>query len=393
MDTTLAPIMFEKFKLESFSDEELRKAFKAIDTNNTERLEISEVKSLFENCAVRDGRHVDQMTNAVMQSLASADGSSTAAAAPRSISFDEFQRSVKRLASQRDGRIWPIAATMCVAGTSVGMVIPVMPLLVLQLGLTQAQYGYVVGCFGLSKLLANVPSSVLVSNPSIGRRGALTSGLLVVGGANVLISLASGFEELALARLLAGGGVSLLLAGATMAVADISTPLNRSSMMAPMNIAFSSGTVMGPAIGGMLSGTIGIAPTFLACGGAFAINAVGTRLLTAETMRPPPPAATATACDEGRGATGRADLHRAMRPARLPTRRPVTPARRLPQTQRRPARLPTQGLPSRRRPAWAALARRWRRRYAGGGPCGGTTSCAACSSLMAATGSALPAAT
>ena len=311
VDTTLAPIIFEKFKLQSFSDEELRKAFKAIDTNNTERLEISDVKSLFENCAVRDGRHVDQMTNAVMQSLASADGSSTAAAAPRSISFDEFQRSVKRLASQRDGRIWPIATTMCVAGTSVGMVIPVMPLLVLELGLTQAQYGYVVGCFGLSKLLANVPSSVLVSNPSIGRRGALTSGLLVVGGANVLISLASGFEELALARLLAGGGVSLLLAGATMAVADISTPLNRSSMMAPMNIAFSSGTVMGPAIGGMLSGTIGIAPTFLACGGAFAINAVGTRLLTAETMRPPPPAATATACDEGSGATGRADLHRA----------------------------------------------------------------------------------
>lgn len=245
VDTSWAPILFEKLKLSSYSDAELRRAFEQIDKNKSDRLEVSEVRNLL------DEKKIDAMTSAVFQSLAAggAAKSSSSAVGPSApgITFEDFQQSVKRLASQRDARIWPIAATMLVAGTSVGMVLPVMPVLVTELGISEAQYGYVVGCFGLSKLLSNVPSAVLVSNPAIGRRGAMTAGLLVVAGANVVVSLATGFEQLALARLLSGGGVSLLLAGATNAVADISTPLNRSSMMAPMNIAFSSGTVMGPA--------------------------------------------------------------------------------------------------------------------------------------------------
>lgn len=47
-------------------------------------------------------------------------------------------------------------------------------------------------------------------------------------------------------------------------------------------------------VGGALSGTIGIGPTFLACGGAFALNAAGTRFLTSETMRAPPAATAAS---------------------------------------------------------------------------------------------------
>ena len=229
-DTTLAPILFEKLKLTTFSDDELRRAFKQLDTNRTDRLESHEVRQLFESLAWREER-VEAATARVMQSLRADDGRAAARARDTSISYDDFQASVRRLASQRDGRIWPIAAMMLAAGTSVGMVLPVMPLLVHELGLDSAQYGYVVGCFGVSKLLCNVPSSVLVTWPQVGRRGAITIGLAVVGASNVAIGLAYGFEQLAAARLLAGGGVSLLLAGATMAVADISTPLNRSSMM------------------------------------------------------------------------------------------------------------------------------------------------------------------
>ena len=41
----------------------------------------------------------------------------------------------------RDPRIWPLSATMMLSGTAVGVVLPVMPLLVGQLGLSEAQFG------------------------------------------------------------------------------------------------------------------------------------------------------------------------------------------------------------------------------------------------------------
>ena len=72
-----------------------------------------------------------------------------------------------------------------------------------------------------------------------------------------------------------------------------------------MNTAFSAGTVMGPAIGGALSGAIGVGPTFLACGGAFAANALGTRFLMSETLRPPLPASAPASVDTA-AATGAA---------------------------------------------------------------------------------------
>jgi len=69
-----------------------------------------------------------------------------------------------------------------------------------------------------------------------------------------------------------------------MAVADISTPLNRARMMAPMTTAFSAGTVLGPAVGGVLCSALGVAPTFGVVGALFGANALATRLLTSETM-------------------------------------------------------------------------------------------------------------
>ena len=52
-------------------------------------------------------------------------------------------------------------------------------MLVHELGLTQAQYGYVVSAFGLSKLLGNLPAATLVDR--YGRRAMMCVGLAVTG--------------------------------------------------------------------------------------------------------------------------------------------------------------------------------------------------------------------
>jgi len=250
-------------------------AFQRTDTNGSGRLDRDEIRTMLLREKV--GRVCDSQITAQAELM-----TNHLAGPSGSVSYNEFRQKVTALAERRDPRIWPITGTMLVAGTAVGVVLPVMPMLVHDLGLSQAEYGYVVSAFGLSKLVGNVPAAAAVDR--VGRRAMLAAGLGVVGFGMAGIGLAHSLEHLVMARLLSGLGVSALLAGATMSVADISTPLNRARMMAPMMTAFSAGTVLGPALGGVLAGNLGIPATFGCVGVLFGVNAIATRLLTHETM-------------------------------------------------------------------------------------------------------------
>ena len=171
---------------------------------------------------------------------------------------------------------------MLVTGTAVGVILPCMPMLVHQLGISQAEFGTVISGFGLAKLIANVPASMLVDK--YGRRSMMVGGLGVVSLSFVGVGLCTTFEELVLARFLAGFGVSSLIAGATMAVTDMSTPLNRARMMAPVMTAFSAGSVVGPGVGGLLADSVGVSTTFFCVGGIFLMNMAWTRFFTQETL-------------------------------------------------------------------------------------------------------------
>ena len=277
LDTSFAARLFCKLELSSFSEAELRSAFERTDTGGTGQLSREEIRAMLLH--EEQGRVCPRM----LDSQVEATTAHLLSAAPSGLlPFGEFKDKITALAERRDPRIWPIAASMLLSGTAVGVVLPVMPMLVHHLSLSQAEYGYVVAAFGLAKLVGNVPAATLVDRH--GRRALLASGLAVVGCGMVGVGLAGSLEQLVAARLVSGLGVSFLLSGATMAVADISTPLNRARMMAPMTTAFSAGTVLGPAVGGVLCSALGVAPTFGVVGALFGANALATRLLTSETM-------------------------------------------------------------------------------------------------------------
>lgn len=60
-----------------------------------------------------------------------------------SLSAAAWSSALTALAERRDPRIWPLAASMLVAGTAIGIVLPLMPMIVNQIGLSSAQYGQV----------------------------------------------------------------------------------------------------------------------------------------------------------------------------------------------------------------------------------------------------------
>lgn len=182
-------------------------------------------------------------------------------------------------------RVMPIAASMLLVGSSVGIVAPVMPFVVENLGLTPGQYGLVVSAFALAKMAGNVPSAILVERH--GRKPYLVYSLSVVALGVGGIGLATQFEHLYVCRLLTGFGVAALSTAATMTMSDISTPRNRASTMAPIMSAFAAGTALGPAFGGVLADTVGISPTFYIVGVSYlGLTAVNHFLLTETKTHP-----------------------------------------------------------------------------------------------------------
>jgi len=74
------------------------------------------------------------------------------------------------------------------------------------------------------------------------------------------------------------------MAGATLAVADVSTESNRAQMMGPVITAFSAGAAIGPVIGSGLIDSVGFQNCSLIISAMLLGNALVTRSLTSETM-------------------------------------------------------------------------------------------------------------
>lgn len=198
----------------------------------------------------------------------------------------EFQQKITSLATELDmSRSIPISTSMLLVGSSVGIIIPIMPYVVQNLGISTGEFGMVVSSFAFAKLFANVPAAVLVERH--GRKPYLVYSLLIISCGVGGIGLATQFEHLLICRTLTGIGVSLLSTAATLSVADSSTPLNRARTMAPMMSAFAAGTALGPAVGGILADKIGINNTFLLVGGMYLVSTAVNNVFLKETKMIP----------------------------------------------------------------------------------------------------------
>lgn len=279
-NTTLASRVLKELKLSTYDERELRAVFERLDANKNGTLEREELRAMFaesgagsQYCPEAE-EHARTMASELWKHLdRDRDGN---------IDFAEFQAGILKLADERDPRMWPVAGSMLFLGIGVGVILPMMPMIVEQLSLTQGQYGYVVSAFALSKLLANIPAGVFVD--AQGRKPSMIGGLAVSGAGVAALGAASSLEHLLLARFVSGFGATFMMAGATVAVTDMSTPLNRARMLTPVMSAFSAGTVFGPAVGGCLVPLIGLEPTLYCVGGSFLVNALFLRAVSSETL-------------------------------------------------------------------------------------------------------------
>ncbi len=197
---------------------------------------------------------------------------------------DQFQQSIQTLATKvQYSTILPLATSMLLVGSSVGVISPIMPFLADKLDLTTTLYGIVVSSFALSKMLGNVPSAILVERH--GRKPYLVHSLWAVGLGVAGMGLATDWMQLSLCRMIIGLGVASLTTASTLTVADSSTPLSRARTFSPLMGAFAAGMAIGPAIGGVLCDTWGIQNTFFAVSSSYCVASIWNHFGVNETKR------------------------------------------------------------------------------------------------------------
>ena len=151
-----------------------------------------------------------------------------------------------------------------------GMVIPVMALYAERLGAPSSQTGWLMASYSLMQF-AFAPVWGRLSD-RYGRRPLLLLSIAMTSLAFLAYALAPTFGWLVASRFFAGAATANIgLAQAY--VADVTRPEERARGMGLIGAAFGMGFVLGPAIGGLLSGISLAMPGFVAAGLA-AVNGV-----------------------------------------------------------------------------------------------------------------------
>ncbi|WP_054590491.1 MFS transporter [Sphingopyxis macrogoltabida] len=180
-----------------------------------------------------------------------------------------------------------IVATIFMDAVGFGIIMPVLPQLVMEVGRIDLPHAIEVGAWiGLVMAIATFVASPVLGNLSdrFGRRRVL---LLALGGLAVdyaLLTVVETLPWLFIARALSGifGGS---YAAAQAAIADITAPEQRARNFGFVGAAFGIGFVAGPALGGFL-GEIGPRAPFVAAAILAAANMLYGLFIFPETLPP-----------------------------------------------------------------------------------------------------------
>lgn len=177
------------------------------------------------------------------------------------------------MANDRKAAVGFIFITLLIDTMGWGLIIPVLPELIAELkhiSINEASaYGglllstYAITQFMFSPVIGNL-------SDRYGRRPVLLSSLLGFGIDYIILALAPTFGWLFLGRVIAGiTGASFTTGSAY--IADVSTPETRAKNFGLIGAAFGLGFIIGPALGGLLSGW-GIRAPFFAAAGLCLLN-------------------------------------------------------------------------------------------------------------------------
>ncbi|HEY4432251.1 MAG TPA: MFS transporter [Paenibacillus sp.] len=179
------------------------------------------------------------------------------------------------------GAMLLVMLNIFLAFTGIGLVVPIMPTYMNELGISGSTVGLLVASFSLAQLLVS-PFAGRLSD-RIGRKKVIVAGLIVFAFSELLFGLANVSWLLFVSRLLGGVGAALIMPAVMAYVADTTSFEERAKGMGLINAAITTGFIIGPGIGGYLA-ELGMRVPFFCAAGAAGVAALITVLILPESL-------------------------------------------------------------------------------------------------------------
>ncbi|MEH7383014.1 multidrug efflux MFS transporter NorA [Bacillus sp. JJ1533] len=169
-----------------------------------------------------------------------------------------------------------------IAFLGIGLIIPVLPTLMNELGINGTTVGYLTAAFAFSQLIVSPFAGKAVDK--WGRKIMIVLGLFIFGLSELLFGLGKEIETLFISRILGGVSAAFIMPAVTAFIADITDLETRPKALGYMSAAISTGFIIGPGIGGFLA-EFGTRIPFFFAGALGTIAAILTIIFIAEPER------------------------------------------------------------------------------------------------------------
>jgi MFS transporter, DHA1 family, multidrug resistance protein len=169
-----------------------------------------------------------------------------------------------------------------IAFLGIGLVIPVLPTLMNELGITGTTVGYLTAAFAIAQLIVSPFSGKAADK--YGRKIMIVIGLFIFGASEFLFGIGKDIEMLFFSRVLGGISAAFIMPAVTAYIADITNLDTRPKALGYMSAAISTGFIIGPGIGGFLA-EFGTRIPFIFAGALGTLAAILSIFLLSEPNR------------------------------------------------------------------------------------------------------------
>lgn len=170
----------------------------------------------------------------------------------------------------------PITASVFLAMSGFGMMVPALPLRVAEVSAGAVAAGFLLSGFGAARLLVNLPAGIM--SDRMGVQPTARTGLAILALGALLGGLPGGYALLFTALALQGVGSAIFATAAMSALAEIGGPQHRGAAMSAFQSAFLLAISGGPVVGGWLVDLFGSRAPFLLHAGIVAVTFFGVSL-------------------------------------------------------------------------------------------------------------------
>lgn len=182
--------------------------------------------------------------------------------------------------------------------TGIGLIVPILPKFMTELGVTGSIAGLLVAAFSLTQFLFSPLAGGLADR--FGRKRIIILGMLVFALSEWLFGIANDTLLLFVARMLGGVSGAMIMPAVMAYAADVTTKDERAAGMGFINASITTGFIIGPGLGGYIA-KFGLRVPFYIAAAAGIVAAVITLLFLRETRSASESPSEATSREEPQG--------------------------------------------------------------------------------------------